>query len=66
MCIYIGDARGVMVTVIGNGQNEQSSNLDESVCSSHSANTLVKGMNPTTLSLSLSLSLSQLSVYQPV
>ena len=37
--------RGVMVTVLGNGHDDSSSNLDESVCFSYSANILGKGMN---------------------
>ena len=35
-----------MVTVGENGQGDTSSNLAETVCISHSTNTLRKGMNP--------------------
>ena len=35
-----------MVIVVGNGHDDKSSNLDEADCTSHSTNTLGKGMNP--------------------
>ena len=38
-----------MVTVIGNGHSNPSSNLDEAVCISYGANTPGKGMSPTIL-----------------
>ena len=38
--------RGEMVIVVGNGNRDQSSNLDETVCISHSANTLGKRKHP--------------------
>ena len=39
----------VMVTAIGNGHGDSSSNPEQVVCISHKANTLGKGMNPTIL-----------------
>ena len=50
-CGVNGDARGVMVIVVGNGHGDTSSNsnLDETNCTSHSTNTLGKGMNPVIL-----------------
>ena len=35
-----------MVTVVGNGRGDTSSNLDETDCISHNTNILGKGMNP--------------------
>ena len=44
---YSGGARGVMVTVLGNGHGDTSfKSLDETNCISHRTNTLGKGMNP--------------------
>ena len=44
-------AYGAIVIVVRNGQGDQSSNLDEAVCTSRSTNILEKGMNPTILQL---------------
>ena len=41
----LGDARGVMVIVVGNGHDDMNSNPGRD-CISHSTNTLGKGMNP--------------------
>ena len=43
--ILSGGVRGVMVTVLGNGNDDQSS-IPGRDCISHTANTLGKGMNP--------------------
>ena len=43
----LGDAPGVMVIIIT--MVTQVQNLDEAVCISYGANTLVKGINPTIL-----------------
>ena len=45
--ITVGGARGVMIIVAGNGHGDTI--LDETVCISHSTNTLGKGMNPIVL-----------------
>ena len=39
-----GSVRDIMVSVVGNGKNDLSSNLYEAVCISCSANTFGKGM----------------------
>ena len=41
-----GGARGVMVIIVGNGHGDTSSNPGQANCTSHSTNTLGKGMNP--------------------
>ena len=51
--IYIY-ARGVMVIIVGNGHGDASSILEDADCISHSANTLVKGMNPIILPQAMS------------
>ena len=44
--VNYGDARGVMVIVVGNEHGDTSPILDEADCISHSTNTFGKGMNP--------------------
>ena len=44
VCVFGGTHR-VMVTTIGNGHSNPSSNLGRGCFAFHSANTLVKGMN---------------------
>ena len=51
-CVCVGDGyRGVMVTVVGNGHSDMSSNPRQAVCITLSANTNWKAINPFTLSL---------------
>ena len=52
-----------MVAIIGNGQCDVSSNLDECVCSSHGANTLGKVMNPTILAPSQGKKVGQTELF---
>ena len=52
LCLKITTNEGVwdeMVTILGNGQSDLSSNLNEAVCISQSANALGKSMNLTIL-----------------
>ena len=44
--IWFGGACGAMVTIVGNGHGDMSSNPNDTDCISHSTNTLRKGMNP--------------------
>ena len=46
----MGDAHGKMITIIGNGLEESSSNPEHGCLDFHCTNTLEKGINPTILS----------------
>ena len=43
--------RYVMVIIVGNGHDKTSSNPGDTICISHDANTLEKGINPVILPL---------------
>ena len=47
--LYLGGIRDIMVTIVGNGHGDMSSNPGQDCCISHITNTLGKGMNPTIL-----------------
>ena len=53
-------ACGVMVTVVENGHGDASSNPDKAVKTSHSANVLRIGMNPTIFPLVMDNELGRL------